>query len=113
MWSQGFESRRVIADSAGELKVVWDEIPKVKVRREGTKHVASLSGLRPGIAYAVRVVPLGSAGEHGKRLFTQFFVTPAAADWWPKFTLLRVLFVAFALCVGFILRQRWLARRRA
>ena len=108
-----FESRRVIADSAGELKVVWSEIPKVQVRREGAKHVAALRGLKPGIAYGVRVVPLGSAGEPGKPLFTQFFVTPGGADLGPKITLLRVLFVAFAVCLGFMLRQRRAARRQA
>ncbi len=107
------ESRRVVADAAGELKVVWDEIPKVTVRRDGGKNVAALTGLQPGTAYGVRVVPLGSAGEVGKPLFTQFFVTPAGANWTPKFTLLRVFFVAFAVCLGFILRQRWAARRRA
>ena len=108
-----FESRRVVADSAGELKVVWDEIPKVRVQREGGKMVAALSGLEPGGAYGVRVVPLGSAGEAGPPLFTQFFVTPEGVNLRSKFTLLRVLFVFFAGCVVFLLRQRWVARRRA
>ena len=108
-----FESRRVVADSAGELTVVWDEIPKVRVQREGGKMVAVLSGLEPGGAYGVRVVPLGSAGEAGPPLFTQFFVTPEGVNLRSKFTLLRVLFVFFAGCVAFLLRQRWAARRRA
>ena len=108
-----FESRRVVADSAGEMKVLWEEIPKAAVRREGGKNVAALSGLEPATAYGVRVVPLGSAGEAGPPLFTQFFVTPEGVNLRSKFTLLRVLFVFFAGCVGFILRQRWMARRRA
>ena len=108
-----FESRRVVTDSAGELKVVWEEIPKVSVHREGAKHVAVLSGLPPGTACSVRVVPLGSAGEAGKPLFTQFFVTPEGTSLRPKITLLRALFVFFAVCLGFIVRQRWIARRPA
>ena len=107
------ESRRVVADAAGEMKALWEEIPKVDVRREGGKNVVALSGLEPGTAYGVRVVPLGSAGEAGRPLFTQFFVTPEGVHWRSKFTLLRVLLVFFAGCVGFLLRQRWKARRRA
>ena len=106
-----FESRRVVADAAGELQAVWEELPKVSVHREGAKHVAVLNGLLPGSAGGVRVVPLNAAGEAGQPLFTQFFTTPEGVNLRSQFTLVRVLLAAFAVCLGFILRQRWKARR--
>ena len=106
-----FESRRVVVDAAGEMKVVWNELPKVAVHRAGTKQEAEISGLQPGVAYGVRVLPLGPSGKVGLPLFTQFFVTPEGEKLGAKFTLLRGLFVVLAACAGFILRQRWLARR--
>ena len=105
-----FESRRVVADAAGELQAVWEEIPKVSVHREGVKQVAVLNGLVPGSAGGVRVVPLSAAGEAGQPLFTLFFTTPEGGSLRSQFTLVRVLLAAFAVCLGFILRQRWKAR---
>ena len=106
------EYRRVVADAAGEMKVVWNEVPKTVIRRAGEKFAATFGGMVPGESYGVRVVPLGPGGEAGPPLFTQFFVTPAGAEWLPQFTLIRGLMAVFAVCAGFMLRQRWLRNRR-
>ena len=106
------ESRGFFADSEGEVKIVWEELPKATVGRFETKYVAVLSGLQPGRGYGVRVVPLGAGGVAGRPLFTQTFVTLEGASWRPKFTVLQILFIAFAVCLGLMLRQALAGRRR-
>ena len=107
------EYRRVVADAAGEMKVVWNEVPKTVIRRAGGKFAATFGGMVPGESYGVRVVPLGPGGEAGLPLFTQFFVTPEGAEWRPQFTLVRGLMAVLAVCAGFMLRQHWMRNRRA
>ena len=107
------ESRGFFADAEGELTIVWDEIPKATVVRVGSKYAAVLSGLQPGRGYGVRVVPLDAGGEAGRPLFTQTFVTLESWSWRPKFTMLKGLFLALAVCLGFIVRQSWAGRRQA
>ena len=107
-----FENRQIFADASGDLQVRWNEMPKTIVRREGGKYAATLSGLAPATAYGVRAVPLGPGGETGKPLFALFFVTPEKAGWLPKLTPLRALMAVFAVCIGIMLRQRWMRNRR-
>ena len=107
------EYRRLVVEAAGELKVVWDEIPQALVRREGEQYTGSFDGLLPATNYGVRVVPLGPDGEAGRPLFTQLFVTPGGADMRSKFTLMRGLMAVLAVCAGFMLRQHWMRNRRA
>jgi len=105
------ERRRVGLDASGELKVRWDELPGTTIRREGEKNVAVLTGLRPAVAYGVRVVSL-SGSDTGEPVFTQYFATPAKQSIWPKVTPLRVLFAVLVLCAGLVLRQRRAERQR-
>ena len=107
------EILRIGAAADGGPKIVWEEIPKVTVQREGGRYLAALTGFEPGKRYGVRVVPLGPGGEAGPPVFTQFFDTPARAGWWPKFTLLRGLMAALVVCAGGLLWQRRRERRRA
>ncbi len=107
-----FERRRIVADAAGELKVRWEDLPGVSVRRIGERQVAVFQQLRPADVYGVRVVPVGPGGEGGKPLFTQYFTTPARESSWPRITPVRVLSVVLAGCGFLVLRQRRAQRQR-
>lgn len=107
------EGRRIVTDPDGQMKVSWDEIPNVPVRREGERYSVTFHGLAPATGYGVRVVPLGPGGEAGPPVFTQYFETRSGTEWVPKLTLLRGLMAAFVVCVAFLLAQRWQRARRA
>jgi len=100
------ERRRVVPKPGGGLGVRWEELPGTKLRREGEKNIAVLTGLRPTAAYAVRVISVVPGNEAGETLFTQHFATPAKRSLWPKVTPFRALLVMLLLCVGLVLRQR-------
>ena len=106
------ENRTVFIDPLGQLAARWEPLSTVTIRHEGESQIARITGLQPATTYRIRVVALGAESETGTPLFTRILSTHIQPSFWAKFTPLRILLLALALCVAFVLRQRRAARRR-
>lgn len=107
------ESRNVIVDSLGQFAVRWTPLPEVTIRHEGESQIATIAGLQPATAYGLRVIALGAPSETGPILFTQYLSTRINPSIWPEITPFRILLLALAVCVAFLLRQRRAARHQS
>ncbi len=86
----------------------WVEWRHAAIERTGNVFVAKLTGLAPGHAQALRVLPLDAAGGSGARLFGVEFITPPKPNLTAWFTVERGILAVLVLALVAIL---WLRQR--
>ena len=106
------EARELYLAPGGDLAARWVPIGDQKIVQADGFHAATLRGLRPGMPWTVRVVPISAQGEPGERLFAARFSTPAKPTLQPRTFLLPTLAVALLGLVGWRLAI-WLRQHRS
>ncbi|GEM_PF-5973022 len=104
------EARNISLDAQGNLRVVWLPLRDVSYTNSGDEVIASVKGLVPAFPYGFRARSIDAKGVRSRPSQPVYFVTAPA--WHPRATPLGALFVALAVLVAGVIRQRYFARDR-
>jgi hypothetical protein len=106
------EARELYLGEGRALSARWVPVGDQKIVQADGFHSTTLRGLRPGMSWTVRVLPVNAQGETGERLFAVRFTTPAKPSLKPRSWLLPGLVAALLGLVGWRVVS-WFRRHRS